>query len=154
MFSFLPQRHHFAQTVCILNSEGCNIFKNLTAKVWCFYLHFELMQSCVGPSAFTLLTNISTRSEYASFRTSNLQGATIRPIWWNRELTLKCKFKCYLNPWITHWALALVKGIREPHEVKKKSFDLGGNRTHDLRIRSTVTLPAELRGRTEKVGDD
>ena len=25
---------------------------------------------------------------------------------------------------------------------------------HDLRIRSTVTLPTELRGRTEKVGDD
>ena len=49
--------------------------------------------------------------------------------------------------------LALVRGIREPHEVKK-SFDLGGNRTHDLRIRSTVTLPTELRGRTEKVGDD
>ena len=24
---------------------------------------------------------------------------------------------------------------------EKKSFDLGGNRTHDLRIRSTVTLP-------------
>ena len=32
--------------------------------------------------------------------------------------------------------------------------NLGGNRTHDLRIRSTVTLPTELRGRTEKVGDD
>ena len=54
----------------------------------------------------------------------------------------------------THWALALVKGIREPHEVKKKSFDLGGNRTHDLRIRSTVTLTTELRGWTEKVGFD
>ena len=40
------------------------------------------------------------------------------------------------------------------HEAKKKSFDLGGNRTHDLRIRSTVTLPTELQGRTEKVGDD
>ena len=40
------------------------------------------------------------------------------------------------------------------HEVKKKSFVLGGNRTHDLRIRSTVTLSTELRGRTEKVGDD
>ena len=52
------------------------------------------------------------------------------------------------------WALALVKGNREPHESKKKSFDLGGNRTHDLRIRSTVTLPTELQGRTEKVGDD
>ena len=50
--------------------------------------------------------------------------------------------------------LALVKGIREPHKVKKKSFDLGGNRTHDLRIRSTVTLSTELRGRTEKIGDD
>ena len=46
------------------------------------------------------------------------------------------------------------KGNREPHEAKKKSFDLGGNRTHDLRIRSTVTLPTELQGRTEKVGDD
>ena len=37
---------------------------------------------------------------------------------------------------------------------KSHSFDLGGNRTHDLRIRSTVTLPTELRGQTEKVGDD
>ena len=48
----------------------------------------------------------------------------------------------------------LVKGIREPHEVKKKSFDLGGNRTHDLRIRSAVTLPTELQGRLGRVGDD
>ena len=48
--------------------------------------------------------------------------------------------------------VSLVKGIREPHEVKKKYFYLGGNRAHDLRIRSTVTLPTELRGRTEKVG--
>ena len=38
--------------------------------------------------------------------------------------------------------------------MKKKSFDLGGNRTHDLRIRSTIPLPTELRGRTEKVRDD
>ena len=53
-----------------------------------------------------------------------------------------------------HWALALVKGNREPHEAKKKFFDLGGNRTHDLRNRSTVTLPTELQGRIEKVGDD
>ena len=37
---------------------------------------------------------------------------------------------------------------------EKNLFDLGGNRTHDLRIRSTVTVPTELRGRTEKVGDD
>ena len=48
----------------------------------------------------------------------------------------------------------IIKGIREPHEVKKKIFDLRGNRTHDLRIRSTVALPTKLRGRTEKVGDD
>ena len=36
----------------------------------------------------------------------------------------------------------------------EKSFDLDGNRIHDLRIRSTVTLPTELRGRTEKAGVD
>ena len=46
------------------------------------------------------------------------------------------------------------KGKQEPHEANKKSFDLGGNPTHDLRIRSSVTLPTELQGRTEKVGDD
>ena len=51
-------------------------------------------------------------------------------------------------------AVALVKGIRGPHQVKKKSLGRGGNRNHDLRIRSNVTLSTELRGRTEKVGDD
>ena len=45
-------------------------------------------------------------------------------------------------------------GVSPSNEAKKKSFDLGGNRTHDLRIRSTVTLPTELQGRTEKAGDD
>ena len=38
--------------------------------------------------------------------------------------------------------------------TRGREEDLGGNRTHDLRIRSTVTLPTELQGRTEKVGDD
>ena len=42
------------------------------------------------------------------------------------------------------------KGKQETTRGKEKSFDLGGNRTHDLRIRSTVTLPTELQGRTEK----
>ena len=42
---------------------------------------------------------------------------------------------------------------REPRQ-RKNYFDLGGNRTHDLRTRSTVTLATELRGRTEKVEDD
>ena len=46
------------------------------------------------------------------------------------------------------------KGKQEPHEAKKKYFDLGGNRTHDLRIRSTVTLPTELQVCTVKVKDD
>ena len=46
------------------------------------------------------------------------------------------------------------KGNQGTTRGKEKSLDLGGNRTHDLRIRSTVTLPTELRGRTEKVGDD
>ena len=46
------------------------------------------------------------------------------------------------------------KGNQVTTRGKERIFDLGGNRTHDLRIRSTVTLPTELRGRTEKVGDD
>ena len=38
------------------------------------------------------------------------------------------------------------KGNQVTTRGKEKIFDLGGNRTHDL--------PTELRGRTEKVGDD
>ena len=46
------------------------------------------------------------------------------------------------------------KGKQGTTRGKEKIFDLGGNRTHDLRIRSSVTLPTELQGQTEKVGDD
>ena len=58
----------------------------------------------------------------------------------------------------THKRSRLVKTMswtgNSTSRTRKTTFDLGGNRTHDLRIRSTVTLPTELRGRTEKVGDD
>ena len=37
---------------------------------------------------------------------------------------------------------------------QKIIFDFGGNRTHDLWSRSTVTLPIELLGPTEKVADE
>ena len=37
------------------------------------------------------------------------------------QLTLKCKFKCYLNPWIAHWALALVKG-KGNHTRQRKNL--------------------------------
>ena len=46
------------------------------------------------------------------------------------------------------------KGNQGTTRGKEESFDLGGNQTHNLRIRSTVTLPTELRSQTEKVGDD
>ena len=46
------------------------------------------------------------------------------------------------------------KGNQGTTRGKEKTLDLGGNQTHDLPIRSTVTLPTELRCRTEKVGDD
>ena len=47
------------------------------------------------------------------------------------------------------------KGNQETTRGKEKILfqDVGKNRTHDLRIRSTVTLPTELQGRTEKVRD-
>ena len=46
------------------------------------------------------------------------------------------------------------KGKQGTTRGKEKSFDLGKNRTHDLRIRSTVPVATELQGSTEKVGDD
>ena len=46
------------------------------------------------------------------------------------------------------------EGNQRTTRGKEQILDLGGNRTHDLRIRSAVTLPTELRGRAEKVGHD
>ena len=46
------------------------------------------------------------------------------------------------------------KGNQGTTRGKEKSVDLGGNRTHDIRTRFTITLPTELRGQTEKVGLD
>ena len=70
------------------------------------------------------------------------------------ELTLKCKFKVLIEPMNNPLGISPSKGNQGTTRGKEKSFDLSGNRTHDLRIRSTVTLPTELRGRTENVGDD
>ena len=57
-----------------------------------------------------------------------------------RELTLKCKLKCYFKPMNNPLGVSPSKGKQGTTRGKEKSFDLGGNRTHDLRIRSTVTL--------------
>ena len=74
------------------------------------------------------------------------------------ELTLKCnyKLKCYVNPMKDTLGVSPSKGTQGATRGKEKFFRprRGGNRTHDLRIRSTVTLPTERRGRTEKVGND
>ena len=42
--------------------------------------------------------------------------------WWNRQLTLKCKFKCYVKPMKDPLGVSPSKGITVPHEVKKKLF--------------------------------
>ena len=73
----------------------------------------------------------------------------------DRELTLKCKLKCHVKPMKDPLGVSPSRGNQGATRGKEKnSFDLGGNRTLDLRIRSTVTLSTELRGWTEKVGDD
>ena len=46
------------------------------------------------------------------------------------------------------------KGNQGTTRGKEKIFDLDENRSHDLQTRATVTLPTELRGRTEKVEVD
>lgn len=45
-FSLFPQRHHFAQAISILNSEGCNIFENCSRKVKTKRLENPLLLVC------------------------------------------------------------------------------------------------------------
>ena len=67
----------------------------------------------------------------------------------NSEVSIKVLLKPMNNP----LGISPSKG-NQGTTRGKKSFDLGGNRTLDLRIRSTVTLSTELQGQTERVGDD
>ena len=68
------------------------------------------------------------------------RGINLEHKWWNRELTLKCKFKCYVKPMKDPLGVSPSKGNQGTTRGKEKIiFDLGGNRTHDLRNRSTVT---------------
>ena len=68
------------------------------------------------------------------------------------ELTLKCKFKVLIEPMNNPLGISPSKGNQGTTRGKEKSFDLSGNRTHNLQIRFTITLLTELRCRTEKVG--
>ena len=67
--------------------------------------------------------------------------------WWNGELTLKCKLKCYVKPMKNPLSVSPSKRNQGTTRSKEKNyFHLGGNRTHDLRIRwSTVALPTKLK---------
>ena len=68
---------------------------------------------------------------------------------------MKCKLKCSVQPMKDPLGVSPGKKNQGTiRSIEKNYFDLGGNRTHDLRIKSTVTLATELRGRTEKARDD
>ena len=62
--------------------------------------------------------------------------------WWNKELTLKCKFKCYVKPMKNPLGVSSCKGNQGTTRGKEKnSPDLGGTRTHDLRVCPTSYPP-------------
>ena len=64
--------------------------------------------------------------------------------------------KVLIDPMTNLLGINPSKGNQGTTRGKEKKNDLGGNQTHNLRIRSTVTLPTELhvRSLTEKVWDD
>ena len=73
--------------------------------------------------------------EYRKYRTItfvvvlayHFPSSLIGKKWWNRELTLNCKLKCYVRP------------MKYPLGVSPSKGNQGTTRTHDLRNRSTVT---------------
>ena len=112
-------------------------------------------------SPLNSITNLSTSSvklsisDSVSLRVTVFLRVDCHYTWWNRELTLKYKLKCHVKPMKDPLGVSPSKENQGTTRGKQKYyFDLGGNRTHNLRIRSTVTLPIKLRVRTEKVGDD
>ena len=64
-----------------------------------------------------------------------------------QRIDSEVQIKVLIEPMNNPLGVSPSKGNQVTTRGKEKIFDLGGNRTHDLRIRSTVTLPTELRGR-------
>ena len=87
---------------------------------------------------------------YYDYKTSKISLQKLK----NTPEINKQLFKVLLKPMNNPLGISPSKGKQGTTRGKEKSFDLGGNRTHGLRIRSTITLPTELQGRTEKVGDE
>ena len=58
--------------------------------------------------------------------------------------------KVLIDPMTNPLGINPSKGNQGTTRGKEKNFDLGGNQTHNLRIRSTVTLPTDLRSRAEE----
>ena len=56
-------------------------------------------------------TCIMTYEECCAHSTMNTNGGTEDSLW-------SVNLSAMWSPWKTHWALTLVKGVREPHEVK------------------------------------
>ena len=58
---------------------------------------------------------------------------------------LRCKLKFYVKPMKNPLGISTSRGNQGTTQGKKKySFDLGWNRTHDLRIGSTIALWTKL----------
>ena len=82
----------------------------------------------------------------------------------NEKNKLFCKNKVQMEKYNFEIWNPATYGIRNPHTWNPESTALNPESKtpldyltwgdHDLRNRSTVTLPTELQGRTEKVGDD
>ena len=75
----------------------------------------------------------------------------------HRELTLKCKLRCYVKPMKDALGVSASKGNQGATRGKEKILwtSVGIEpTTSGIWIRSNATLSTELRDRTEKVGDD
>ena len=62
--------------------------------------------------------------------------------------------KVLIDPMTNPLGINPSKGNQGTTRGKEKKIDLGGNQTHNLRIRSNITLPTDTPSQAEKVGDD
>ena len=71
--------------------------------------------------------------------TSFFERSSFKLIWWNRELTLKCKLKCYVKHMKDPLGVSPSKGNQGTTRGKEKnSFDLGGSRQSNGRSNPEV----------------
>ena len=90
---------------------------------WCEWgIRLPSLDECLVIPFFFRLNSLSSSVISAEIAKEKQTGSSLHFRWWNRELTLKCKLKCYVKPMKDPLGVSPSKGNLGTARGKEKFF--------------------------------